>query len=59
MLYSGSAVINQNEQSLSLRAYSPTGGTDGGLEPGDSRAVFKNVNVDMRQFKKTEDVPSC
>lgn len=51
-LYSNNAVINQNEQSLSLRVYSPTGGTDGGLEPGDSRAVFKNVNVDMRQFKK-------
>jgi cell surface protein SprA len=24
----------------------------GGLETADSRAVFKNVNVDMRQFKK-------
>ncbi|WP_330442609.1 T9SS outer membrane translocon Sov/SprA [Flavobacterium sp. C4GT6] len=52
-LYSGTAVINQNEQALSLRVYSTSGsGTDGGLEPGDSRAVFKNVNVDMRQFKK-------
>ncbi|RWX03617.1 T9SS outer membrane translocon Sov/SprA [Flavobacterium cerinum] len=50
-LYSNNAVINQNEQSLSLRAYSALG-TDGGLEPDDSRAVFKNVNVDMRQFKK-------
>ncbi|MHA3789061.1 T9SS outer membrane translocon Sov/SprA [Flavobacterium hauense] len=52
-LYSNNAVINQNEQSLSLRVYStPAGTTDGGLEPNDSRAVFKNVNVDMRQFKK-------
>lgn len=52
-LYTSSAVINQNEQALSLRVYSNQGaGTDDGLEPGDSRAVFKNVNVDMRQFKK-------
>lgn len=40
-------VVDQNEQSLSLRA----SGTNG-LRPGDSRAVFKNVSVDMRQFKK-------
>jgi cell surface protein SprA len=39
-------VINQNEQSLSLRV----SGT--GLEQEDSRAVFKNVSVDMRQYKK-------
>jgi len=39
-------VLNQNEQSLSLRA------SGQGLEVGDSRAVFKNVSVDMRQFKK-------
>jgi cell surface protein SprA len=45
-LYNNNTVINQNEQSLALRA----SGT--GLEPGDSRAVFKNVSVDMRQFKK-------
>lgn len=50
-LYNNNAVINQNEQALSLRVYDPSGGSDG-LEPGDSRAVFKNVNVDMRQFKK-------
>ena len=42
--YANNTIINQNEQSLSLR------GTD--LEPGDSRAVFKNVSVDMRQFNK-------
>lgn len=52
-LYNNNAVINQNEQALSLRVYStPLGTTAGGLEPNDSRAVFKNVNVDMRQFKK-------
>lgn len=54
-LYNNNAVINQNEQALSLRVYSASNGTDNnsnGLEPGDSRAVFKNVNVDMRQFKK-------
>jgi cell surface protein SprA len=52
-VYSNNAVINQNEQSLSLRVYStPSGTTGGGLEPDDARAVFKNVNVDMRQFKK-------
>jgi len=50
-LYNNNSVINQNEQSLSLRVYDKTGGTNG-LELNDSRAVFKNVNVDMRQFKK-------
>ncbi len=45
-LYNNNTVINQNEQSLSLRA------TGDGLEPGDSRAVFKNLSVDMRQFNK-------
>lgn len=39
-------IINQNEQSLSLRA------SGDGLEIGDSRAVFKNVSVDMRQYNK-------
>ncbi|MBP2284073.1 cell surface protein SprA [Flavobacterium sp. CG_23.5] len=45
-LYNNNTVINQNEQSLSLRV------SGSGLEPDDSRAVFKNVSVDMRQFKK-------
>lgn len=45
-LYNNNTIINQNEQSLSLRV----SGT--GLQPQDSRAVFKNVSVDMRQFKK-------
>lgn len=49
-LYNNNTLINQNEQSLSLRV-SGNGG-NGGLEPGDSRAVFKNVSVDMRQFNK-------
>ena len=46
-LYNNNTVINQNEQSLALRVDGTTG-----LEAGDSRAVFKNVSVDMRQFKK-------
>jgi len=45
-LYNNNTIINQNEQSLSLRV------SGKGLEPEDSRAVFKNVSVDMRQFKK-------
>lgn len=49
-LYNNNTVINQNEQSLSLRVSGPD--PDGGLEPGDARAVFKNVSVDMRQFNK-------
>ncbi|MFY7958128.1 MAG: cell surface protein SprA [Flavobacterium macrobrachii] len=42
----GNDIVNQNEQSLSLRA------SGEGLEVGDSRAVFKNVSLDMRQFNK-------
>lgn len=53
-LYNNNTVINQNEQSLALRVYKkdPALSGLGGLETADSRAVFKNVNVDMRQFKK-------
>jgi cell surface protein SprA len=51
-LYNNNTVINQNEQSLSLRVYDKLNGFVNGLEVNDSRAVFKNVNVDMRQFKK-------
>ncbi|MFB9078741.1 cell surface protein SprA [Flavobacterium procerum] len=45
-LYNNNTIINQNEQSLALRV----GGA--GLQYQDSRAVFKNVSVDMRQYKK-------
>ncbi|MDG1871064.1 MAG: cell surface protein SprA, partial [Flavobacterium sp.] len=45
-LYNNNTIINQNEQSLSLRV------SGDGLEAEDSRAVFKNVSLDMRQFKK-------
>ena len=48
---SGQQLIRQNEQSLSLRVSSGTV-AGGGLEVGDSRAVFKNVDVDMRQYGK-------
>ena len=48
-LFNNNTLIPQNEQSLSIRLGSLT---DFGLEPGDSRAVFKNVSVDMRQYKK-------
>ncbi|WP_370519341.1 cell surface protein SprA [Flavobacterium sp. 9AF] len=51
-LYNNNTVINQNEQSLSLRVYDKDSGNDDGLQPNDARAVFKNVSVDMRQFKK-------
>ncbi|MDB9755374.1 cell surface protein SprA [Winogradskyella sp.] len=37
-------IIRQNEQSLVLEICD--------LDPTDSRGVFKNVNVDMRQYKK-------
>lgn len=47
VFYQQNTAINQNEQSLSLRVSG-----DNGLRPGDSRAVFKNVSIDMRQFKK-------
>nr|WP_262899712.1 cell surface protein SprA [Winogradskyella alexanderae] len=37
-------IIRQNEQSLVLQACE--------LEPEDSKGVFKNINVDMRQYKR-------
>ncbi|MBT8256740.1 MAG: cell surface protein SprA, partial [Bacteroidia bacterium] len=39
-------LIRQDEQSLALRVC--------GLEPDDARAVYKNFNVDMRQYKNLE-----
>jgi cell surface protein SprA len=56
-LFNNNTVINQNEQSLSLRIYDkndPNGNE--GLKPGDSRAVFKNVDIDMRQYKRLKMV---
>jgi cell surface protein SprA len=43
-LNNNNTIVRQNEQSLVLNACQ--------LEPLDSRAVFKNINIDMRQFKK-------
>ncbi len=53
-LYNNNSVLNQNEQSLSLKVYDKNNPQTGleGLEGGDARAVFKNVDVDMRQYKK-------
>jgi cell surface protein SprA len=50
-LFNNQTVINQNEQSLALRVSGKTA-NNGGLEPGDSRGVFKGLDVDLRQFKK-------
>ena len=36
--------IRQNEQSISLRVQD--------LEPKDSRGVYKNIDIDMRQYKR-------
>lgn len=44
-------IINQNEQSLALRVYGVSGKSFG-LKDRDSRAAFKNVSVDMRQYKR-------
>ena len=43
-LNNNNTIVRQNEQSLVVNACQ--------LEPEDSRAVYKNINVDMRQFKK-------
>lgn len=45
-LFNNNTVINQNEQSLALRV------SGNGLEEQDLRAAFKNVSLDMRQYKK-------
>ncbi len=39
-------IIRQNEQALALRVC--------GLEPNDGRGVYKNFNIDMRQYKNLE-----
>ena len=46
-LYSNNTIINQNEQSLALRI----SGAEG-LAQNESRGVFKNISIDMRQYKK-------
>ncbi|HLT53109.1 MAG TPA: cell surface protein SprA, partial [Flavobacteriaceae bacterium] len=43
-LYNNNTVIRQNEQSLVVEVC--------GLETEDSRAVYKNISVDMRQYKR-------
>lgn len=43
-LNNNNTIIRQNEQSLSLLVEN--------LEAGDSRGVFKNLNIDIRQYKK-------
>jgi cell surface protein SprA len=43
-LYNNNTVVEQNEQSLVLKAC--------GLEAEDSRGVYKNVSFDMRQYKR-------
>ena len=45
-LYESNSNIRQNEQSLSLRVCD--------LEPQDARAVYKNFQIDMRQYKNLE-----
>jgi len=43
-LNNNNTLVRQNEQSLVVNTCK--------LEPDDSRAVFKNIKVDMRQYKK-------
>ncbi|MCB4799883.1 T9SS outer membrane translocon Sov/SprA [Neotamlana laminarinivorans] len=43
-LYNNNTVVNQNEQSLVMEVC--------GLETEDSRGVYKNVSLDMRQYNK-------
>ncbi len=43
-LYNNNTVVEQNEQSLVVNVC--------GLESQDSRGVYKNIDLDMRQFKR-------
>ncbi len=45
-LNNNNSIIRENEQSLAMRVC--------GLEPNDGRSVYKNFNVDMRQYKYLE-----
>lgn len=51
-VYMNNTIVNQDEQSLSLKIYSKDYNNTSGLEPGDARGVYKAFNVDMRQYKK-------
>ena len=44
LVYGGTQIIQQNEQSMSLELCD--------LEDGDARAVFRNFNFDMRMYKR-------
>ena len=43
-LNNNNTIVRQNEQSLSFAVC--------GLQPEDSRGVFKNLNIDIRQYKR-------
>ena len=43
-IINNNSIIRQNEQSLSLKIQD--------LKPMDSRAVYKNINLDLRNYKK-------
>lgn len=43
-LYNNNTVVEQNEQSLVVNVCN--------LETEDSKAVYKNINIDMRQYKR-------
>jgi len=43
-LFNNNTVVRQNEQSLVVKVCD--------LEPEDSKAVYKNINIDMRQYKR-------
>ena len=43
-LFNNNTVVNQNEQSLVVKVCN--------LETEDSKAVFKNISIDMRQFNR-------
>ena len=43
-LYNNNTVVEQNEQSLQVNVCN--------LEVEDSKAVYKNINIDMRQYKR-------
>ena len=45
-LNNNNTIIRQNEQSLSFTVCE--------LEPEDSRGVFKNVNIDLRQYRRLQ-----